>query len=119
MLLSGKEIKKNLGDKIVIDPFRDSQLNPNSYNLRLADELLVYESDTLDMKKNNAVRRLTIPESGLLLEPNKLYLAALWSTPKPTASCLCWKAAPLWGALGCLSTLLLGLEMWASPGTGP
>lgn len=74
MLLSGKEIKKNLGDRIVIEPFQDSQLNPNSYNLRLANELLVYESDTLDMKKDNAVRRLTIPESGLLLEPNKLYL---------------------------------------------
>ena len=33
MLLSGEEIKKNLGKDIIIEPFRPSQLNPNSYNL--------------------------------------------------------------------------------------
>ena len=74
MLLSGQEIKKNLGEKIIIEPYRPEQLNPNSYNLRLADELLVYDSEVLDMKANNPVRHLTIPEGGLLLEPNKLYL---------------------------------------------
>ena len=74
MLLSGQEIKKNLGKSIIIEPYRASQLIPNSYNLRLADELLVYDSEVLDMKANNPVRHLTIPEGGLLLEPNKLYL---------------------------------------------
>lgn len=74
MLLSGEEIRKNLNEKIVISPFRESQLNPNSYNLRLSNELLVYSGDKLDMKKNNPTERLTIPESGLLLETNKLYL---------------------------------------------
>ena len=74
MLLTGQEIKKNLGKSIIIEPYRASQLNPNSYNLRLADELLVYDSEVLDMKANNPVRHLTIPEGGLLLEPNKLYL---------------------------------------------
>ena len=28
MLLSGEEIKKNLGKDIIIEPFRPSQLNP-------------------------------------------------------------------------------------------
>ena len=74
MLLSGEEIKKNLGKDIIIEPFRPSQLNPNSYNLRLSNELLVYDTDTLDMKAKNPVKHLTIPESGLLLEANKLYL---------------------------------------------
>ena len=74
MLLSGEEIKKNLGKDIIIEPFRPSQLNPNSYNLRLSNELLVYDTDTLDMKAQNPVKHLTIPESGLLLEANKLYL---------------------------------------------
>lgn len=74
MLLSGEEIKKNLGGNIVIEPYCESQLNPNSYNLRLSNELLVYDTDTLDMKKDNPVKRLTIPEEGLLLEPHKLYL---------------------------------------------
>ena len=74
MILSGKEIARRMGKEIFIDPFRPEQLNPNSYNLRLADELLVYDSEVLDMKANNPVRHLTIPEGGLLLEPNKLYL---------------------------------------------
>lgn len=74
MLLSGEEIKKNLGVDIIIQPYNPSQLNPNSYNLRLSDELLVYDTDVLDMKKDNPVRRLTIPPEGLLLEPNRLYL---------------------------------------------
>ena len=74
MLLSGEEIKKNLGGDIIIQPYPPSQLNPNSYNLRLSDELLVYDTDVLDMKKDNPVRRLTIPPEGLLLEPNRLYL---------------------------------------------
>lgn len=74
MLLSGEEIRKNLNQKIVISPFNESQLNPNSYNLRLSNELLVYSCSTLDMKKNNPTEHLTIPESGLLLESHKLYL---------------------------------------------
>jgi dCTP deaminase len=74
MLLSGEEIKKNLGTNILIQPYRDSQLNPNSYNLRLSDELMVYDTDTLDMKKDNPVRRLTIPPEGLVLQPGTLYL---------------------------------------------
>ena len=74
MILSGKEIERSIGGKIIIEPYEPSRLNPNSYNLTLHNELLVYENDTLDMKKPNATRRLTIPEEGLVLEPNRLYL---------------------------------------------
>lgn len=74
MILSGKEIKKRLGKEILIEPFIDSQLNPNSYNLRLHNELLVYEDSVLDMKKENKARKLLIPPEGLMLEPGKLYL---------------------------------------------
>ncbi|MCL2616384.1 MAG: dCTP deaminase, partial [Defluviitaleaceae bacterium] len=49
-------------------------LNPNSYNLRLANELLVYESHTLDMKTPNATQSLSIPPEGLVLVPGRLYL---------------------------------------------
>ena len=45
MLLSGEEIQKNLGGNIIIEPYHPSQLNPNSYNLRLSNELLVYDTD--------------------------------------------------------------------------
>jgi len=74
MILSGKEIRKHIGKEIIIEPFDESRLNPNSYNLSLANELLVYEQYELDMKMPNETRRILIPEGGLLLEPNKLYL---------------------------------------------
>jgi len=74
VILSGKEIYRNLNKKIFIEPFNERQLNPNSYNLRLHNQLLVYEDPVLDMKKPNKTSVLTIPESGLVLEPNRLYL---------------------------------------------
>jgi len=74
MILSGKEIKKQLGTGINIEPYNESQLNPNSYNLSLFEELLTYDNDVLDMANPNPTTRLTIPKEGLLLEPNKLYL---------------------------------------------
>ena len=74
MILSGKEIQKRLGKNIFIEPFNENQLNPNSYNLRLHNELLVYENHVLDMKQENKAERLIIPEEGLILEPGRLYL---------------------------------------------
>lgn len=74
MILSGSEIKRQMNKKIFIEPFDESRINPNSYNLSLADELLVYENDTLDMKLENPVKRIVIPQEGILLEPNRLYL---------------------------------------------
>lgn len=74
MILSGKEILRNIGDGIIIEPFTEGQLNPNSYNLRLHNQLLVYDEDVLDMAKPNQTSLIEIPESGLVLEPNRLYL---------------------------------------------
>ncbi len=74
MILSGLEIKKKQGRDILIEPFDEKYLNPNSYNLRLHNELLIYEDDVLDMKRPNRTRSLVIPEDGLVLEPGRLYL---------------------------------------------
>lgn len=74
MILSGHEIRRQLGLNIHIDPFDESKLNPNSYNLSLHDELLVYEEVVLDMRKSNRVERVKIPADGLVLTPNQLYL---------------------------------------------
>ncbi|MCS6795978.1 MAG: dCTP deaminase [Raineya sp.] len=74
MILSGKEILQRLGKDIIIEPFNMKQLNPNSYNLRLHNELLVYDEPILDMKKPNRFHSLIIPEEGLVLETGKLYL---------------------------------------------
>ena len=74
MILTGSEIQKRMGTDIDITPFSEGNLNPNSYNLSLHDEIVCYEEVVLDMKKANRTRQLTIPESGLVLSPNQLYL---------------------------------------------
>ena len=75
MILSGKEIEKRLGTDIIIEPFSKKQLNPNSYNLKLHNQLMVYTEEPLDMKRENPVSLIEIPETGYTLEPGKLYLA--------------------------------------------
>jgi len=75
MILSGQEIKKQvLSENISIEPFNEKYINPNSCNLRLHNELLIYTDDVLDMKKPLNTETITIPEEGLILEPGKLYL---------------------------------------------
>lgn len=74
MILSGKEIAERQGKEIIIRPFDPARVNPNSYNLRLHNELLVYDEPVLDMKKHNKHHAITIPADGLVLEPGKLYL---------------------------------------------
>ena len=74
MILSGLEIKKRLNETIFIEPYKEEQLNTNSYNMSLHNELLVYEENILDMKKKNNYKKIIIPEEGLLLEQGKLYL---------------------------------------------
>lgn len=74
MILSGHEILKNIDRNIVIEPFDERLLNPNSYNLTLHHELMTYEEVVLDMRKANRVRRVEIPDEGLVLSPSQLYL---------------------------------------------
>ncbi len=74
MILTGQEIRKQLGSTITIDPFDEANLNPNSYNLSLHHELMTYEEVVLDMRKSNRVRRIEIPPEGIVLSPNQLYL---------------------------------------------
>ena len=74
MILTGEEIMRRLHQDIYIEDFSEERLGPNSYNLRLGDKLLVYTDPVLDMRKKNPVETITIPKSGLLLVPGKLYL---------------------------------------------
>lgn len=75
MILSGAMIEEEIErGRITIDPFDVSRLNPNSYNLRLAPELLEYKPAVLDMKADNPTEELTIPPEGLILWPGRLYL---------------------------------------------
>ena len=76
MILTGPaiEARRERGD-IVIDPYEPTRLNPNSYNLSLHDELLVYDDLELDMAKPARYTRHRIPKEGLMLAPHRLYLA--------------------------------------------
>jgi len=76
MILSGKEIEKRLEKEIIIRPFNKYNLGVNSYDLTLANEIIIYELlRPLDMKKNNPFIKLEMNEEGFKLYPGKLYLA--------------------------------------------
>ena len=74
MILSEKEIESRINDEIIIDPFDKNRIHPNSYNLSLHNELIMYKNSLLNMKKDNEVEKLKIPSNGLVLEANRLYL---------------------------------------------
>lgn len=82
MILSGKEIQAQLGKTVFIEPFDPKQLNPNSYNLRLHEDFLVYDEAILDMKSKNKTSKIKIPKEGLVLEPGKLYLGRTVETTR-------------------------------------
>jgi len=84
MILSGKEIEKKIGKDIFIDPYNMSQLNPNSYNLTLHNELVTYSSPELDMKSEHDTEKILIPKDGLLLQPGRLYLGRTKEYTKTT-----------------------------------
>lgn len=75
MILSDSAIKKEIeAGNIVISDFDESRLNPNSYNLRLGDKLVVYTRPILDPKGDNPTREIIIPPEGKLLRTDTLYL---------------------------------------------
>lgn len=75
MILSNRQIAQAIKDgSIVIDPLDWKQLNPNSYNLRLAPQLITYDDVVLDMCREPRVERHVIPPEGMVLYPGRLYL---------------------------------------------
>jgi deoxycytidine triphosphate deaminase len=77
MILSGQQITlERSAGRIVIDPFDEAAVNPNSYNFTLSDRLVVYTDGVLDASRQNPTEELLIPPDGLRLQANRLYLAA-------------------------------------------
>lgn len=75
MILSGLKINECVENgEIEIVPYTTKQLNPNSYNLKLHNELVLYDEVNLDMKKDNKHHTIIIPEEGYVLRPGRLYL---------------------------------------------
>lgn len=98
MMLTASAIREEIEKgNIVITPFNEEQLNPNSYNLKLADELLIYDmhyapmmitnfarmavpamyvpDHPIDMFNETPTRKITIPKEGFTLYPGIVYLA--------------------------------------------
>ncbi|MDX9855217.1 MAG: deoxycytidine deaminase [Candidatus Moranbacteria bacterium] len=73
MILTGSKIKEEINaGNIVIKPFSENQVNPNSYNYRLGSAIKVF--NRFDGKKA-LFKEINIPEDGYVLEPRKMYLA--------------------------------------------
>jgi dCTP deaminase len=77
MILTGPQILHEIEHgTIVIDPFDKKRINPNSYNLTLHEDLLVYDEDAfLRMNYPNKFTRFKMDKThGYLLRPGELYL---------------------------------------------
>jgi dCTP deaminase len=71
MILTGRAIEAAVeAGHILIEPFNPGDVNPNSYNYHLFPEL--YQVSASDSERETA--RVTIPDTGLLLRPDVLYL---------------------------------------------
>jgi dCTP deaminase len=76
-ILTGPAIRESiLSGDIEISPFCESQLNPNSYDIRLDGILKVYTEDCLDLAKDNPTRMIYIPKEGIILKPGEIYLGS-------------------------------------------
>ena len=87
MFLTGPEIYRRWKrEEIVIDPFNVTKLNPNSYDVTLADTIGWYEPkirrngiliDTNELNNPNLkFEQIKIPKYGTVLKPGALYLAS-------------------------------------------
>jgi len=81
MILSGKEIINQVKmGAIIIDPFDEKNVNPNSYNYRLGENYTLVPS-TPPIENNCGITELRmIPENGLLLQPGTVYLSNTYET---------------------------------------
>lgn len=77
MILTGSKIKEEVkNNKISIIPFDDENINPNSYNYMIDDYLKVYKNHELDSKQKQEVKVIKIPDEGMVLYPDKIYLGS-------------------------------------------
>lgn len=75
MILTDQQILKCIDEKsIVIEPFNPDRLGSNSYDVLLGKTLALYETDVLDARKHNTIKKFEIPEEGFVLQPDTLYL---------------------------------------------
>jgi deoxycytidine triphosphate deaminase len=77
MILTGHEITSEITHgRIVIHPFLPGNVNPNSYNFRVGNTLRVYRDEVIDPRCRPDTELVTMPESGYVLEAQRLGRAA-------------------------------------------
>ena len=75
MILTGMEIIKQVHEgKIMIDPFDEKFVNPNSYNYHLGSKIKIAPIGTVDARERQIWTEVDIPDSGFLLLPSRFYL---------------------------------------------
>lgn len=75
MILTDQKILANIKSKrIVIEPFIESCLGSNSYDVHLGDSLATYKTMVLDSKAHNEIEHFKIPPEGIVLMPQYFYL---------------------------------------------
>ncbi|WP_406834891.1 dCTP deaminase domain-containing protein [Streptomyces sp. AHU1] len=77
MILTGPEIarEREMG-RLILEPFHQDGVQPNSFDLTLGPTLAVYTSEVLDTREENPHTILTIPDGGIVLQPDRIYLGS-------------------------------------------
>ena len=79
MILTDKEILNCMEKGLIkVEPFNLSCLGTNSYDVHLGVTLALYESDILDAKAHNKIKKFEIPDEGYVLKPDQLYLGVTY-----------------------------------------
>lgn len=77
MILSDRSIKELVrSGRLVIEPYKEENVQASSIDLTLSGEVLFYRSECIDIKSSHIpVERISIPEEGLLIPPKAFMLA--------------------------------------------
>ncbi|MFN7065355.1 MAG: dCTP deaminase [Aquificaceae bacterium] len=77
MILSDRSIRKLIrAGKLIIEPYREENVQASSIDLTLGGELIFYRSECIDIKSTNIpVEKLHIPQEGILIPPKAFMLA--------------------------------------------
>lgn len=79
MILTGNEISKQVRmGNIVIDPFNERNVNPNSYNYRLGNYYTIVPETSNKLTELRDHSKIDIPNTGLMLIPKKVYLGTTY-----------------------------------------
>ncbi len=78
-ILLKEEIKREYENgRIIIEPYSENKLGPNSYDVTLFNQLTIYDlgDGQLDSRKENKTITFEIPKEGFVLQPGILYLGS-------------------------------------------